>query len=231
MEHKPEPRVTVDLTVRIWGMGADGRPFFQNGHAVDISSEGAKLSGIEHQLTPGDVIGVQFGDKKARFRVVWVIDAGLLQKIQAGVQMIEGQQCPWKQELAQPVQTPAQDTETASDPKNKRRFARHKILFPIELNDPRGIGARMQTNATDISGRGCYVETLMPLHKETMLDITFWMESEKVVTTGIVRACDGGVGMGIEFTGLDLEHQQRLQQFIEKLDAGFASSGEEQKGC
>jgi hypothetical protein len=209
-------------------MGADGRPFFQNAHAVDISSEGAKLSGIEHQLTPGDVIGVQLGDRKARFRVIWVIDAGLLLKIQAGVQMVEGQQCPWKQDLDRPVQTPTQDP--ASDPKNKRRFPRHKISFPIELNDPRGIGSHMRTNATDIGGRGCYVETLMPLHKDTVLDITFWMDSEKIVTTGIVRCCDGGVGMGIEFTGLDLEHQQRLQRFLEKLDTGFARSGEGQKG-
>jgi len=92
MQNRPEPRVPVNLLVRVWGMGADGRPFFQNAHAGDISTQGAKLSGIERQLTTGDVIGVQLGNKKARFRVVWVNDAGPLQKIKAGVQMLEGQQ-------------------------------------------------------------------------------------------------------------------------------------------
>ena len=57
-------------------MGADNRPFFQNAHARNVSDHGAKLCGIEKQLRPGDVIGIQFGDKKARCKVVWVVDAG-----------------------------------------------------------------------------------------------------------------------------------------------------------
>ena len=61
----------------------------------------------------------------------------------------------------------------------------------------------MQTNATDIGGRGCYVETLLPLPLGTKVKITFWMDSEKIQTSGVVRASDGGVGMGIEFTQLD----------------------------
>jgi hypothetical protein len=76
----------------------------------------------------------------------------------------------------------------------------------------------MQTNATDISGRGCYVETMLPLARGTELEISFWIESSKVDTTGIVRASDGGVGMGIEFSGLDLESQERLQQCLKKLE-------------
>ena len=223
MENKPELRVTVDLLIRVWGMDANGHAFFQNAHAIDISSEGAKLSGIEHPLKPGEVIGVQLGEQKARFRVRWVIDAGFLQKVQAGVQMLEGQQCPWRQYLTQPAD-PGSDAPKAPA-QNNRRFVRHRILFPIELRDQRGAGTRMQTNATDISGRGCYVETLMPLPLGTPLDITFWMDSEKVDTNGIVRASDGGVGMGIEFTGLDPQKQERLQALVDKLDVGFAKSG------
>jgi len=89
----------------MWGMGANSRPFFQSAEAHDISSQGAKLSGIEHQLTPGDVIGVQLGATKARFRVVWIIDAGYVYKIQAGVQLVDGQPCPWTKELTQ-AETP-----------------------------------------------------------------------------------------------------------------------------
>ncbi len=206
----------VNLLVRVWGIGADSRPFFQNGHAGDISTQGAKLSGIERQLTTGDVIGVQLGNKKARFRVVWVNDAGPLQKIQAGVQMLEGQQCPWEQELTQaekiaepvaqnpPVAQATPAAQTTRSAQNRRRLERHKVSFPIELRDERG--------------SGCYVETLLPLPRDTELSITFWMESEKISTRAIVRACDGGVGMGIEFTGLNNETQERLQRLIEKMD-------------
>jgi len=227
MKNRPEPRVATNLVIRVWGMGADGKPFLQKAEAHNISSQGAKLSGIEHQLTPGDVIGVQLGDKKARYRVVWIIDAGHLLKIQAGVQLVDGQQCPWTKELTQAEEKSALATSSSapSDPaKNNRRFERLKIRFPLELRNDRGPGSRMQTGTADISGRGCYVETMLPLARGTELNISLWIESEKVDTTGVVRSCDGGVGMGIEFTGMELENQERLQRYLEKLERESKSS-------
>ena len=81
----------------------------------------------------------------------------------------------------------------------------------------------MHTQATDIGGRGCYVETRLPLQIGTALVVTFWLESEKVATSAIVRTSDGGVGMGIEFTGLNEETQLRLQRQLERMDAGSDS--------
>ncbi len=221
MADRPEPRVKTDLAVRVWGMGKEGRPFFQNAEARNISSEGAMISGLEQQLTPGDTIGVQYGDKKARFRVVWVIDAGAVHKIQAGVQLLEGQHCPWLYELGPVSAVPA---PPPSNPANKRKFARHQIQIPIDLRDDHG-GAHMQTNASDIGGRGCYVEALLPVPVDTLLTATFWIESEKFSTTAIVRASDPGVGMGIEFVGLDEEGQKHLQSLIEKVDPANAGLG------
>src|SRR2546422_8877971 len=99
MEHQTETSLKLDLLVRIWGM-AEGRPFFQTVHTQQISRRGAKLSGIEHHFAPGDVIGVQLGDKKSRVKAMWVIDAGQPQKIDAGREILEAQACAWKQELA-----------------------------------------------------------------------------------------------------------------------------------
>jgi hypothetical protein len=215
MEKRRETRVATNLLIRVWGMSADGRPFSQNANLHNISGQGAMLSGVEHQLTQGDVIGVQLGDKKARFRVVRVIDAGYVHKTQARVQLLDGQKCPWAEELNKAETPPAPVAQ--AEPKDNRRFQRLKLRFPLELRDKRG-GARMQTNATDISGRGCYIETLLPLPLGTELSISFWIESERIDTMAIVRACDGGVGMGIDFTGLDVQSQERLQRYLEKLD-------------
>jgi len=229
MSDSLEPRVTVDLTVRIWGMDSEGRPFFQNARAQNISDHGAKLSGIEHLLKAGDVIGVQVGDKKARCKVIWVIDAGQLQKIQAGVQMLDGQSCPWQLEVAQGDNsrpTPAAAVEPPSDPprgeQGKRLFERHRIAFPIEIGMEQG-NTHMHTQATDIGGRGCYVETRLPLAIGTSLIITFWLDTEKIVTPAVVRTSDGGVGMGIEFIGLNKETQDRLQHQLEAMDGGSDS--------
>jgi hypothetical protein len=82
----------------------------------------------------------------------------------------------------------------------------------------------MQCSATDIGGRGCYVESLSPLPIGSELIITFWIDSQKITTKGLVRASDPGVGMGIEFTVLEMHHQEKLQQYLEKMDKGFSVS-------
>jgi PilZ domain len=221
MDDRPEERVDAQITVRVWGMDADGRPFFQNAHAGNISSDGALLSGIRHVLKVGDIIGIQHNEKKARCKVVWVKAGALPRMIDAGVQLVQNQRSPWI-DLATPGEHPV------SQGKNKRRFQRHKVLFPIEISFDDSRRTHLQTNATDIGGRGCYVETLLPLQLGTKVNITFWVESEKVHTSGIVRTSDPGVGMGIEFMALDNVVQEWLQAHLDKLDdniAGKAAKG------
>ena len=82
-----------------------------------------------------------------------------------------------------------------------------------------GARAHEYVNATDIGGRGCYVETLLPLPLSAQGTITFGMDAIEAQTTAVVRASDPGVGMGIEFTTLDTHVQERLQQFLDKMDA------------
>jgi hypothetical protein len=233
MTSQAEPRVDVDLLVRVFGMSAEGRPFLQNAHAHNISSHGARLSGIEHSLKAGDVIGVQLGEKKARFKIIWVIDAGHLRQIEAGVQLLEGQQCPWQQELQKPEAAATGAGENEASAQNKRRYLRHKVPFPLEIRDQRSGpgGINMRTQSTDISGRGCYVETMMPLPRGMELNLTFWLDSERITVPALVRTCDGGVGMGIEFTGLDATTQDRLQKELDKMDEQYNSSQNAQGAC
>jgi hypothetical protein len=221
VQEAPELRVALDLIVRIWGM-ANGRAFFQSVHARQLGHEGAVLSGIEHPLQAEDVIGVQYGDKKARFRVLRVKDLGLPQRIQADVQLLSGQQCPWKELVREDAET--SENRPAAVNGDQRRFRRLKVKFPLELRDERG-GPAMQTNTADASGRGCYVESMVPLPLGTKLTITFWIDSEKIATGAAVRASDPGVGMGIEFIGLDEKIKARLQSHLEALADDFAGKG------
>ena len=214
MDNRPEERSDARMIVRIWGMDAENRPFFQNANAGDISSEGAHIFGINHPLKAGDIIGVQLDDKKARFKVIWVVDRGLPRKVEVGVKVLPGQRAPWF-DLA------TKEKHKIAPGKNKRKFERHKILFPLVIGFEDARRTHLQTNATDIGGRGCYVETLLPLPLATPVSVTFWMDSETICTSGIVRASDPNVGMGIEFTTLDNHFQERLQQYIEKLDPGL----------
>lgn len=201
-------------------MDADCHPFSQDAHAHDISDHGARLSGLEKLLRPGDVIGVQVGGKKARCKVVWAVDSGPPQKFEAGVRTAEGQPCPWeKQRATQRSTASAPIVRMTPSAREKRRFRRLQIPFPIEIRDGHSVGTHRPAKTQDIGGKGCYVETMQPLPVKQILDVTFWLNSERVQTTAIVRTCDGGVGMGIEFIGLDEATQNQLQEQVEALAA------------
>jgi hypothetical protein len=209
----------MELRVRVWGMGLDDRPFFQNATAQNVSANGASIFGLEHELKIGDVIGVQHETKKARCKVVWVKEAGSLRHFQIGVQLVADQECPWMDHLSQEAK------DVAMAPKahdNRRLFARHKISFPLEMRDER-VNTPMRVNATDISGNGCYVETVMPLAIGTTLKVDLWMDQEHISGTSIVRTRDPGVGMGIEFIGLPDETKARFQSHLDKMDPTLAA--------
>lgn len=212
------PRATMELKVRVWGMGGNNQPFFQNALAQNISATGACIYGIEPELKVGDVIGVQYEGKKARCRVMWVVDAGALKKTQVGVQLVQDQDCPWAGALPSDLRV---DERTQVRHDNRRKFARHKISFPLELRDER-VNTPLRVNATDISGNGCYVETVMPLAVGTSLRVDLWMTEERLSPSAIVRTRDPGVGMGIEFTGLPEEMKKRFQAHLDKLDPGIS---------
>ncbi len=218
MEKRPESRVTADIPVRVWGMDADGKPFFQSGLAGSLSSEGAQLTHLHHCLKAGDTVGIQYGEKKARFKVIWANPSVIPRKNKAGVLILPDQIAPWT-EIA--TEAPGKAKETASD---KRRFGRHKVQFPIEISFEDTRRAHMQCSATDIGGRGCYIETFCPLTINTEIVITFWLDSEKIRASALVRTSDPGVGMGIEFTALEEHIQERLQKYIEKIDKGFSKA-------
>jgi hypothetical protein len=197
-------------------MGANDHPFNQNAVAQNVSVTGACISGLEHQLKVGDVIGVQYQTKKARCKVIWVMEAGGIKKIQTGVQLVADQECPWISEL--PVEIRSNLPVPAAD--NRRRFQRHKISFPLEFRDER-VNTPMRVNATDVSGNGCYVETAMPLPLSTVLRVDIWIDQEHVTSSATVRTRDPGVGMGIEFTGLPEHTKNQFQAHLDKLDPGL----------
>jgi PilZ domain len=211
------PRATLDLRIRVWGMGADNQPFHQNAVALNVSATGACINGLEHELKVGDVIGVQYETKKARCKVVWVMEAGALKKVQVGVQLVVDQECPWISQL--PVEIRSNIPVPSAD--NRRRFQRHKISFPLEFRDER-VNTPMRVNATDISGNGCYVETVMPLPVSTVLRVDLWIDQERLTGSATVRTRDPGVGMGIEFTGLPDDTKKRFQAHLDTLDPGLS---------
>lgn len=95
VDRRREPRWPADLQVLVWGVDTTGEGFLQEARAREISLSGALLSGLDADLRSGDVVGVVYGKKKARYRVVWIRYDGTGDKMQVAVHRMEADECPW----------------------------------------------------------------------------------------------------------------------------------------
>jgi hypothetical protein len=72
MKKDREKRTAMKLPLQVWGMDANGQVFRCEAHTLDITPVGARIEGPLPALQRGSLIGVQCGNSKARFRVVWI---------------------------------------------------------------------------------------------------------------------------------------------------------------
>ena len=100
IDRRRETRTDTDISVVVWGVDTQGERFLQEARARDISLSGALLTGIDADLRSGDVIGILFNGKEARYRVVWIRQSGRQEKIQAAVHRLIPDECPWKELLS-----------------------------------------------------------------------------------------------------------------------------------
>jgi len=106
MELRKEPRFPVQLAVFVWGVDARGVKFAQVAQVRNVSGRGALLYGIEQPLRPEDLIGIQYRQRRAKFRVVWLRDSRGPDKILAAVERLKAEACPWPEELMAVSQAP-----------------------------------------------------------------------------------------------------------------------------
>src|ERR1700752_265267 len=94
-----EPRIEANLVLTVWGVDTRGDRFLQESRARNLSLSGALLSGLDAEHRSGDVIGILYAGKKARYRVVWVREGESSEKIRAAVHRIAPDACPWQELL------------------------------------------------------------------------------------------------------------------------------------
>lgn len=94
-DRRREPRWIANIEVMVWGVDTKGERFLQEARARDISVSGALLTGIDADLSSGDTIGILYGKKKARYRVVWTRYDEAGEKMQVALHRVQGDECPW----------------------------------------------------------------------------------------------------------------------------------------
>jgi hypothetical protein len=215
IENAKEPSKSATPTARIWGLAANGRTFAQSASLKNLTMNGTVITGLQQEIALNEVIGLQFKDVKTRVQVVWV-DYRDAKNRSVEVRLGANQTCPWESELG--------NAKNSDSPSNRREFDRHLLKFPVDIKRS-GSHAPMHLSANDISGSGCYLQTMSPSPAGTQLELKFWIESEPITCSGVVRTCDTGFGMGIEFVSLPGPVKQRLQAWLETHKAKATAQG------
>jgi len=95
MIRRHEPGIDVGFPLSVCGINTRGERFREEVQARNISVTGALLSHVHADLRTGDVIGILYAGRKARFRVIWARSYGASLKVQAAIHRMEGDDCPW----------------------------------------------------------------------------------------------------------------------------------------
>jgi hypothetical protein len=89
MVKRRERRVIAPISVRLWGLDSAGKVFSQNVKTLNIATSGARLCGVKAALERGFIVGLQCGNMRARFMVVWVGQKGSSREGQVGLRVAE----------------------------------------------------------------------------------------------------------------------------------------------
>ena len=105
MSKQREKRTFVKLPVRVWGMDSTGKLFNIEAHTVNITAVSACIEGDLQFLQRGAVVGVQCGQSRSRFRVVWSREGRI------GVHSIERGKYIWGVPLEREMETNPEDMQ------------------------------------------------------------------------------------------------------------------------
>ena len=99
----------------------------------------------------------------------------------------------------------------------KRRYPRLPVLVECQVE---GASGRATMRLTDLSPKGCFVDTTMTFPPETVVSLVATLGDAEVTLAGrVVPMQQSGFGFGIEFTDLDAATQQKLDAYIQKVSS------------
>jgi PilZ domain-containing protein len=227
MGRRREPRVEMNVEVKVWGLDRYGKPFVQHARTVDATRLGARLLGVDC-VKVGEVIGVQNGEHKARFKVVWMGRENTPKAGQVGLHCLEPDtpifttksselELPripahgFGLEAARKVHPVRRDM-----PASRRKHPRYLCTGGVELRQQEG-GKPAWGNLNDVSLTGCYVEATTTMPVGTMVLFQLHARDLNINGRAIIKTSHHAVGMGLAFLHLGTEDQHNLEFLIGTL--------------
>jgi len=204
----------VSVPARIWGLDANGKAFNQTAIATDLTDTTAVLAGITAPLNPDDIIGIQVGPQKSRFRIHSI--NGGDGPYAATVESLEPDRCIWKVQMLAALGP----RYSAADQGERRRTIRYPCNGGADF---RRLGEDFAQwgRVTDLSEFGCYVETMSPFQPGEELDVILTFGDHVFRAHSVACTAHQHVGMGLRFKVLTSEDLAKLREVLQPLAAEF----------
>ena len=198
----------------------------QLAHTLDVTEISARLGGINVPLQPGEIIEIQRGGVKAKFRVYWMGSVGTELEGQAGVRGLDSLKSIWS------IHLPADEPDIAIDTflvRGKPLSSRTSVATPSEQESVRytcSAGATLRAPGSNYPVRvqiknihlnGLFAETVVTLPLKTVVSLELQMEGIAVETAGVVAASMPRVGMEISFHRISPENKRKIVLALQKL--------------
>jgi hypothetical protein len=210
-----EVRMPVALNVRILGIDANGKAFHQGVGTADISLSGARVTGLTAKLNPGDIVGLQSGGDKCRFKVSW-IGTNRDGTYQVGLQCLEKAASPWR------------DTMQQARGDDRRGNERYPCNGSASVHAA-AVSTPIWGTLRDISAGGCYVQCVNPAAKGDIVSGQFVVNGVQINGVAEVNSSRATVGMGLQWCDLGWDGQEKLNNLLRTFSLNY-SEGNSSKG-
>jgi hypothetical protein len=221
---RSERRVSVALPVRVTYYDDDSKPRLEMACSYDISSHGARLTGLRCVKEAGEIVTVERGRSKAFCRVVWIGEASSHLQGQVGIQCVEAEKTLWSAELRdmeqvyEPLAREMSMFRAASSHGNRRRHPRFESGGLVELLQKSAGPVHLQGELKDLSEVGCLVTTKSLILPGTDLKLVLNVANYDLAFKGQVRHAALDVGLGIEFREVRKGDRAILQHLLRKMN-------------
>ena len=196
--------------MRVLGIDANGKAFPSGGDDRDISMSGARVTGLTAQLNPGDIVGLQSGGEKCRFKVSWVTANGD-GTFQVGLHCVEKGMSPWRDKIQQTALRAIAAAMTAIPATVPSHCARQHL--------PRQSGAPCATSAR--ADAMCNASTWPP--RETSQRAVH-CERSADQRRGRGPTSRPTVGMGLLWCDLGWDGQEKLNTILRSLALNYTET-------
>ena len=219
-------RIHVALPIRVTYWDSKHKPCLEMACTYDISSRGARITGLRCVKATGEIVAVERGRNRAFCRVIWVGEANSELHGQVGIQCVESERLMWETELRdmEEVYDPLQrDTGISrmisSAPVgsgNRRRQQRFSAEGVAELLKRGPDATHTEADLKNLSETGCLIKTKQAVLPGTDLKLVLNVSNYDLSVKGQVRHA-AEVGLGVEFREIRKGDKQMLQYLLRKL--------------